>query len=115
MLGYAAGAALLIGLGAGWTVRDWKADADAVAAIKRADKIEDRARADVEAAAVGYEKLREQIGTSQSETRTTIREVYRDVQVPAECAVPDAALRVLDGRVAAANAAASGEPSPELP
>lgn len=44
-----------------------------------------------------------------------IRTIYRDIEVPADCAVPDDAYRVLSEAIAAANAAAAGEPVGPLP
>lgn len=71
---------------------------------------ETRKQADqLAAASVRYERLAQSIRAQERTDRETIREVYRNVQVPADCAVPDAAVRVLSEAVTRANAAAAGQ------
>ena len=111
---YTAGGALLVGLLGGWTVRDWKADADQLAAVERANKAEKAAIAAVSKPATEYEQVLSDLRPREIETRNTIREVYRDVEVPTDCAVPPAAVGVLDDARVRANAAASGEPSADV-
>lgn len=106
---YGAGAALLVGLFAGWSIRDWKADADTLAAYERADKLRDDMQAKIDAGSVRYEDWRSGATERSIETRNTIREIYRNVEVPADCAPPAAATSVLKERVGAANAAATGQ------
>ena len=64
---------------------------------------------ELEAASVRYEQLAQSLRADERRDRETIREIYRDKVVPADCAVPDAAVRVLDNAVGRANAAASGQ------
>lgn len=111
---YSALAALLLGLASGWTARDWKADSDQLATVERAHKAELKAATVVDKSAVDFEKLLADLRPHEIETRNTIREVYRDVEVPAACAVPAAAVVLLDDARQRANAAATGEPSPDL-
>lgn len=106
---YGAGGALLVGLFAGWSIRDWKADADTLAAYERADKLRDEMQAKIDAGSVKYEDWRSVATERSIETRNTIREIYRDVEVPADCAPPAAAASVLQERVGAANAATTGQ------
>jgi hypothetical protein len=106
---YGAGGALLVGLFAGWSIRDWKADADTLAAYERADKLRDEMQAKIDAGSVKYEDWRSGATERSIETRNTIREIYRNVEVPADCAPPPAAASVLQERVGAANAAATGQ------
>ena len=87
---YTAGGALLIGALGGWTVRDWKADSDQLAAVERANEAEKAAIAAVYKPSEGYEQVLADLRPREIETRNTIREVYRDVEVPADCAVPPA-------------------------
>lgn len=111
---YSAGGALLLGLAAGWSVRDWKADSDQLEQIERANKAEKAAIAAVFKPSEDLEQLLADLRPAQIETRNTIREVYRDVEVPTDCAVPAAGVGVLEAARQRANAAASGEPVPEL-
>lgn len=102
--------ALLLGVAGGWTLRDWKADADALRAIEQAQEREDQAREQAEAAATGYEEGRADEYARTTERQTELRTIYRDIPVPADCAVPPAARSVLEAARARANARASGEP-----
>lgn len=107
---YAGAGALLVGLAAGWSVRDWKADADALKAVEAANKAQQVAVAAVNRPADRFETIVAEMKPLEIETRNTIREVYRDVEVPADCAVPAAGVRLLDNARVNANAAASGQP-----
>lgn len=107
---YAAGGALLVGVITGWGIRDWKADADALRAVEAAAKAQDAAVAAVSKSSALFENLAAGMQPLEVKTRNTIREVYRNVEVPADCAVPDAGVRLLDDARVNANAAASGEP-----
>lgn len=111
---YSAGGALLLGGLAGWTVRDWKADSDQLEQVERAHKAEKAAIAAVNVSSENYEQILAGLRPAQIETRNTIREVYRNVEVPTDCAVPPAGVSLLEAARGRANAAATGEPSPEL-
>jgi hypothetical protein len=104
-----------VGALAGWTVRDWKADSEALKAEKRAQA---EYVAVVQALAdqsLAYETLAQSLRTSERRDRETIREIYRNVEIPAECAVPDAAVSLLNNAIDRANAAASGQPVSAVP
>lgn len=107
---YAGAGALLIGLAAGWSVRDWKADADALRAVEAANRAQQGAVAAVDTSSTKFETVVAKLQPLEIETRNTIREVYRNVEVPADCAVPAAGVRLLDDARLDANAAATGEP-----
>jgi hypothetical protein len=114
---YAAGAALTLAAGAlgGWTVRDWKADADQLAEVRAAAKLSgklEQAQADN---ATAFETFAARNRTAAAKDRDTIRETYREIHVPADCAVPAAGLGVLDGAIERANAAVAGEPGSAVP
>lgn len=90
---------LLVGSGIGYAVRDHFADraakAEASAEIKAtADAaegvrdIEAKTLAAIEQAASNYEDLRAAIEAKAASTPAKVREIYRDVKVPADCAVP---------------------------
>lgn len=112
---YGAGAALLVGLFAGWTVRDWKADSDMLAAYEEKDQLREKMQAKIDASSATYEDWRSASGETTIQTRNTIREIYRNVEVPADCAVPADARSLLEDRVRDANASATGQPSAGVP
>lgn len=111
---YGVGGALLVGALGGWTVRDWKADSDQLEQVERAHKAEKAAIAAVNLPSQKFEQILADLRPAQIQTRNTIREVYRDVKVPTDCAVPPAGVSLLEAARDRANAATSGEPSPEL-
>lgn len=106
----AGGAVLLTGFGAGWTVRDWRCDAAEARRLEA--EIAARARAAKQAhdASTTFETVRADLTETAGEVRTTIREIYRDVPVNADCAADPASLAVLRRARDAANRAATGEP-----
>ena len=111
---YGAIGALLLGIAGGWTVRDWKADSDALAAADAARKAQERAIAAANRPAERFETVVAELKPLEIETRNTIREVYRNVEVPADCAVPAAGVSLLEAARLNANAAAAGEHLAEL-
>lgn len=112
---YGGAGALLVGALAGWTVRDWKADSDEAEAKEQAftqyraltDELADQSLA--------YEALAQSLRLEERRDRETIREIYRNVEVPAECAAPAGAVSVLNNAVDRANAAATGQPVRTVP
>lgn len=114
---YGAGGAglLLAGALGGWTVRDWKADSDALETEQKAFKQYKALTEALADASLSYETLAQGIRANERTDRETIREIYRNVQVPVECAVPAGAVSLLDNAVREANAAASGKPVSPLP
>ncbi len=112
---YALAAAALASFAAGWTARDWKSDADALAVAQRAEKVLQREQAKADSVAEKYERARAKIEPSRIEVRSNIREIYRNVEVPAECAAGDAVVSLLNATRRDANSAASGQPRGELP
>jgi len=112
---YIGAGALLTGLLGGWTVRDWKADSDEAKAEQKAFT---QYAAMTEALAdqsLALEYTVQSLRAAERSDRETIREIYRNVQVPADCAVPDAAVSLLDNAIDRANAAATGKPVSALP
>lgn len=106
---YIAAGTLALGVLGGWTVRDWKADADALAAMKKAEKVQVQMQKRIDDQATEYEAFRASIEPARIESRNTIREIFRNVPVSVDCAAPDPLRGLLAGQVARANAAASGE------
>jgi len=102
---YAGAGSLLVGALAGWTVRDWKADSEALKAKNEAFT-QYRALTDALAdQSLAYETIAQSLRTAERRDRETIREIYRDKVVPAECAADPAVGRVLSEAVARANTA----------
>jgi hypothetical protein len=122
VFGYIAAGALVIGFGAGWKVRDWRCDAQAAEAQRAAQKKIDDKQAELDTLATSYNNLsgdfidlQGELRNASRETGGYVREIYRNVTVPASCAVPDSALRLLDLAQRRANAAAKGAPGPGQP
>lgn len=113
--GYIGAGALFVGILGGWTVRDWKADSDKLEAEQKAiaqykaltDALADQSLA--------YEVLAQGIRAGERTDRETIREIYREKTVPAECAANPDVVRLLSEAVTVTNAAAAGKPSGEMP
>ncbi len=114
---YAAGGALLAGLLGGWTIRDWKADSDELAAVEAAIKQgkEQQQLADYQAGK--YEEHRDAAQAAAQGRTTEIRTVYRDAGIVADldCVPHPDALRVLDAAATSAAAQAAGQPGAEVP
>jgi hypothetical protein len=115
MLAGGAAIALAAGFLGGWTVRDWKAEAAQELAFDALLNTKDRMQDKVDAKAGQFEALRQSIEPQRAEIRNTIREVYRDVPIPADCALRPDALRVLENARQRANAATAGEPVQPVP
>jgi hypothetical protein len=112
---YIAAGTLLAGALAGWTVRDWKADSDALEAENKAHSqfvAMSQALADQ---SLAYEVLAQSIRASERTDRQTIREYYRDKVVPSQCAADPAVVQLLSEAVTDANAAASGQSGGDMP
>jgi hypothetical protein len=112
---YGGAGALLAGALAGWTVRDWKADSDALKAEESAFKQYTALTDALADQSLAYEVLAQSLRAEERRDRETIREIYRDRQVPAVCAADPAVRSVLSEAVARANAAASGQSGSEMP
>lgn len=114
---YAAGAAALLAAGAwgGWTVRDWQRDSEVLAGLETATKEAKASATWMRSQGDAYEKDRQDDQTQSTVRESTINTIYRDHDVPADCAVPAAAGSVLDGAIAAANARAAGQSGGGLP
>lgn len=109
------GAALLaVGTAGGWTARDWKADSDTLAGKVAADKARDAAVKLAYDASASFEGERATIHVEAAQARSTVKEVYREIKVPADCVVDPAGVRLLDQAIATPRAA-SREPSAAVP
>lgn len=107
-------AALLAGLlafGAGWQVRSWKADSDAVAQVRADARTAEHRATTGDAAATAYEAKR---ATLQRQDAVLVREIERVVEKPVyrtECIDADGLRIIAD---ALSGAADPGEPAPAL-
>lgn len=108
-------AASVAAFGAGWQVRAWRCDAALSEALQQAEKQRAALQAQVELQSTNYEGERADASVDHTTRETTIRTIYRDIAVPADCAVPDAARSVLQGAIDRANARSAGEPVAAVP
>jgi hypothetical protein len=112
---YIGGGALLMGVLGGWTVRDWKADSDEAKAERKAFTQYTALTEALADQSLAYEYTVQDLRSGERRDRETIREIYRNVEIPAECAVPADAVSLLDNAIRDANASASRQPSGILP
>jgi hypothetical protein len=116
---YAGGALLLsvVGFGAGWPVRTWKADSDELAQYEAGVERGKEKQQIVHLQAELHEQESTDAAADSIARQTEIRTIYRTerIEVPAECEPPADVLRVLDDAVGAANARVGGEPGGGLP
>lgn len=111
-LGYVAAGALVIGIAAGWKVKDWQCDAAYAAALEKAEKQRKELQGKIDAVSTLYEAQRDQANVVVAGKTREIREIYKTLPaVPADCAVDVRVLRLLESGVSDANSAASGKPS----
>lgn len=107
-----AAGALILGLTAGWAVRDWQCDAAYAKALEKADKQRQQMQGKVDALSRSYEEERNKADVVVAREKQTIREIYKTIPaVPVDCAPDVRVLRLLEGRVSRANADASGQSS----
>lgn len=113
--GYIAAGAAVAGFAGGWATRDALADAAAGRAAHRLVVEKDRTAGIVARHASDFEVFRQSIEPARHQSTNTIREVYRNVPVPADCAVHPDAASVLENARLRANAAASGQSGELMP
>lgn len=106
---YIVGGALAAGLLGGWTVRDWKADADKAASFERLLKAKDENQKAMAQQADSFEAFRQNLGPRTDTVRERIKEIYRDAPVSADCAWSPDIVGLLEGQRDIANRAAVGQ------
>lgn len=108
----AGAAAVAIGFGSGWQVRDWKADADDLARVQGERKDAFRRAEIVDQAATAHEGTK---AAAAARERIVIKEVERVVEKPVYRSVclDDDGLRILAADIDARHP--GGEPPPALP
>lgn len=112
LMGYVAAAALAVGLTAGWKIKDWQCDAAYSKALEKAQKQRQQMQGKIDEVSTLYQAERDKADVVVAGERETIREIYKTLPpVPGSC-VPDVRIvRLLEGGVSRANAAAASEPS----
>jgi len=111
-MGYVAAGALAVGLTAGWKVKDWQCDAAYSAVLEKAEKQRQQMQGQIDEVSTLYQSERDKADVVVAREKQTIREIYKTLpNVSADC-VPDVRIvRLLEGGVSRANAAAASEPS----
>lgn len=92
----AGGLALIAAFAAGWHVQGLRCDSKLAKIERQAVEARESLRAQMEAAATDYETFRAGNEAAETQTRERIREIYRNVEVPADCALGPDAVRLLD-------------------
>jgi hypothetical protein len=95
-------AVFMLGCANGYAIRDGAAKASAVKAYKAQMVVQER----LNNVSTLYEAERERASRVNTERTNTVREIYRDVTVPAKCALPDVSYGLLVDSVRDYNAAA---------
>jgi len=113
--GYVAAGSLLAGGIGGWVVRDWKADADMAKVQAELQEARDKQREKADAAAGDNEISRAAVDRQNYATNTVIRETFREIPVPMECAAPSPVSNSLRAAARATNDAVAGLTPPALP
>lgn len=107
--------ALIAAFGSGWYVRAKIADADMAKVERKLQEAVDKQRARADAAAASFELSRGTVDRQAYDTRTIIEREYRNVEVPADCVVPEPVADGLRASIGATNAAVTGSATPALP
>jgi hypothetical protein len=100
---YVAVFALATGIGLGWSVADWRADARNLQRVQAAKEVADEQQRMVSRASASFETQREQRGARE---RIVVKEVERVLEKPvySVACVDDVGLRILADDIAASNA-----------
>lgn len=112
LMGYVAAAALAVGLTAGWKIKDWQCDAAYSKALEKAQKQRQQMQGKIDEVSTLYQAERDKADVVVAGERETIREIYKTLPPVPDSCVPDVRIvRLLEGGVSRANAAAASEPS----
>jgi len=109
---YAVGGALILGAASGYKVRDWRCDAAYAKALEKAEKQRQQMQGKIDEISTLYQSERDKADVVVAGEKQTIREIYKTLPpVHADCAADVRIVRLLEGSVNRANAAAASEPS----
>jgi hypothetical protein len=103
-----------LGAWGGWTINDWRHDSRALIALEDATKAANNAAKYMRDQGDQYEESKSGEQSRSTVREGTIREIYKDRPVPADCDVPAGVGSVLDDAIATANARRTGEPGSGL-
>lgn len=109
-LAYVAGGALIVGVAAGWKVKDWQCDAAYAKALEQAQKQRQEMQGKIDEVSTLYETERNKADMVVAGTTREIREIYKTLPaLPADCAVDPRVIGMLESSIGNANASASGK------
>ena len=109
-MGYVAAGALVIGIAAGWKVKDWQCDAAYAKALEKAEKQRKELQGKIDDISTVYQIERDKADVVVAGKTSTVREIYKTLPaVPVDCAVDARVLGMLESSVSDANARASGK------
>jgi hypothetical protein len=110
ILPYVAAGAIAAAAFGGWKVRDWQCDAAVAKALQQAEKNRAEMQEKIDGLSTQYEQERTALDKSTVYTTNTIREIYKTLPpVPDTCAPGPDVVRLLEGSIGSANAAAAGK------
>lgn len=104
--GYVAAGSLALGFVGGWTVQGWRWSAEDAKRLAAEVKAKDKQLARQNDIATQYEADRERVRVEYITREGQVREIFREIEVPSECAAPPAVRELLTEAVASANSAA---------
>lgn len=99
----------MTGYSKGYKAMEVKCSAQIDAIAKDAAKEKQRLEDDIADASIAFENLRTERSATSERITNTIREIYKNVEVPSRCEPPADALGLLDDQIRRANAVASGK------
>jgi hypothetical protein len=112
IMGYVAAGALVIGLAAGWKIKDWQCNAAYAKVLEQAEKQRKEMQGKIDEASTLYQTERDKADVVVAGEKQTIREIYKTLPaVPADCVPDPRIVGLLEGGVNRANAATASEPS----
>lgn len=85
---YVMGGLILVGFIGGYKVKDWQCDAAYAKALEKADKQRMAMQKVIDGKSVQYEEARNAAEVTSVERTSTIREIYKNIPVPADCPPP---------------------------
>ena len=110
LMGYVAAGALVIGIAAGWKVKDWQCDAAYAKALEQAEKQRKELQGKIDDISTVYQIERDKADVVVAGKTSTVREIYKTIPaVPVDCAVDARVLGMLESSVSDANHRASGK------
>ena len=110
IFGYLAAATFVIGIGAGWKVRDWQCDAAYSAALEKAEKQRKELQGKIDAISSSYEAERDKANVVVAGTTREIREIYKTLPpVSISCSPDSRVIGMLESSINNANSAASSK------